>query len=135
VPDPVFSGRLAGDGVAVAAEGGRIVAPAAGRVSVVFPGGHAIGIVTPEGLELLLHIGLDTLSLHGEGFRISVSEGDQLTPGAEIGRFDPDLLAARGRSLVSPVLVTNQDAVAGLTVLAAGAVRAGEPLLRVRIHR
>ncbi|HYG60341.1 MAG TPA: PTS glucose transporter subunit IIA, partial [Symbiobacteriaceae bacterium] len=133
VPDPVFSGRLAGDGVAVEAAGPEIVAPAAGEVVHVFPGGHALGILTPEGLELLVHVGLDTVALAGAGFSPYVKAGDKVTGGQLMGRCDPELIAAHGKVLVSPVLVTNAERVAGIEMLVHGDVQAGEPLMVVRL--
>ena len=133
VPDPVFSGRLAGDGVAVEPTDGTVVSPAAGKVILVFPGGHALGIMTPEGLELLVHVGIDTVDLHGDGFEMTVKEGDEVTAGQVLGRFDPERIRTLGKPLISPVLVTNVDAAAGIVVLCPSAtVRAGEPLLGVR---
>jgi len=134
VSDAVFAQRLAGDGLAVEPTDGRVVAPVSGRVVAVFPGGHALGFVTDEGLEVLMHIGLDTAALHGEGFAIAVREGEKVEAGTELGRFDPALIAARGKSLVSPVLVTNGDRVGLLAPLARGMVKAGEPLFRVELR-
>lgn len=133
IPDPVFAGRLAGDGVAVEATDGLLLAPAAGRVMLVFPGGHALGLATPEGLELLVHVGLDTVELHGQGFSIAVAEGDEVAAGDLLGRFDPAHIRAQGKSLLSPVLVTNPDVTAEIAAACQGeTVRAGEPLLTVR---
>jgi glucose-specific phosphotransferase system IIA component len=132
VPDPVFAGRLAGDGVAILPTGGELRSPAAGRIMLVFPGGHALGLATPEGLELLIHIGIDTVALQGTGFHITVKEGDQIAAGTPLGRFDPAVITGAGKSLISPVLITNMDAVAELTVIAEGTVQAGAPLLRMR---
>ena len=133
VPDPVFAQGLAGVGAAVEASEGTLLAPVSGRVLHVFPGGHAIGIVTEEGLEVLVHVGLDTVALHGDGFSVLVADGDALLAGDALGRFDPELVAARGKSLLSPVLVTNPDRLDGWNLMAEGAVRAGEPLLRLRV--
>jgi len=136
VPDPVFSGRLAGDGVAVEATDGLLLAPAAGRVMLIFPGGHALGLTTPDGLELLVHVGLDTVELHGQGFSIAVAEGDEVAAGDLLGRFDPAQIRAQGKSLLSPVLVTNPDVTAEIAAAWQGeTVRAGEPLLTVRRKR
>lgn len=134
VPDPVFAGRIAGDGVAVEATAGEVRSPVAGRVAHVFPGGHALGIVTPEGLEVLIHVGIDTVKLGGEGFAVQVTAGDTVEPGTLLGRFDPALIASRGKSLVSPVLITNPDRVEQLSILADEDVTAGQPLVRVRLH-
>lgn len=133
VPDPVFAGRMAGDGLAVRAREGVLVSPAHGQVVHVFPGGHAVGILTPEGLELLVHVGIDTVKLKGEGFAITVKDGDTVSPGSELGRFDPGLIEQRGKSLVTPVLVTNMDRVARVIPLADGQVQAGGPLFKVEL--
>ena len=133
VPDPVFAGRLAGDGLAVRAVDGLLLSPAYGQVVHVFPGGHAVGILTPEGLELLVHVGIDTVQLKGEGFAITVKDGDRVSPGTQLGRFDTTLIAARGKSLITPVLITNMERVARVIPLAAGSVEAGAPLLRVEL--
>ncbi|HLN60403.1 MAG TPA: glucose PTS transporter subunit IIA [Symbiobacteriaceae bacterium] len=135
VPDPVFAGRLAGDGVAIEPASDQVVAPVSGRVALVFPGGHAVGFVTDEGLEILLHLGIDTVGLHGRGFGMSVAEGDRVTAGQVIGQFDLTAVAGQGKLLVTPLLVTNMDRCDGLGFPPEGtAVAAGEPLLRVRLR-
>jgi N-acetylglucosamine PTS system EIICBA or EIICB component len=134
VPDPVFAGRLAGDGVAVEPAGDTVVAPVSGRVMLVFPGGHAVGFATPEGVEVLLHIGIDTVALQGRGFRMDVAEGDPVEAGQPIGHVDLAYVAGQGKSLLTPVLVTNMDRCEGVGVPPEGtAVAAGEPLVRVRL--
>jgi glucose-specific phosphotransferase system IIA component len=134
VPDPVFAGGMVGEGIAVEAEEGTILAPVAGRVVHIFPGGHAVGLITPGGLEVLVHVGIDTVSLNGEGFRVTATEGQEVLPGEPLGRFDPRLIAGRGKSLVTPVLITNPDRLAGMKPLVSGRVRAGEPLLRIELN-
>lgn len=132
VPDPVFAGRLAGDGVAIDPDEGTLVSPADGIVAVVFPGGHAVGVSGPGGLELLLHVGIDTVALHGEGFSPNVSEGAKVQVGDLLGRFDTAFIRSQGKSLVSPVLLTSLDRVAAWELVPAGpSVRAGQPLYRV----
>lgn len=132
LPDPVFSRRLAGDGAAVEPQDGRVLAPCAGRVVHVFPEGHAIGIEAAGGLEFLIHIGLDTVHLKGEGFRPAVAEGDRVQAGQLLVEFDLAALRAAGKAGVSPLVVTNMERVERLDVLAGGDVRAGvTPLLRV----
>ncbi len=131
VPDPVFAGRLAGDGIALEPSEGCLLSPVKARVAHVFPGGHAIGLITDEGLELLLHVGIDTVALKGEGFTVAVVEGDQVKPGQELGRFDLGVLIAHGKSTVTPLLVTNMDQVERLTPLQSDRVTAGAPLLQV----
>ncbi|MFZ5815098.1 MAG: glucose PTS transporter subunit IIA [Bacillota bacterium] len=134
VPDPVFAGGMAGRGVALVPAGDQLVSPVRGRVAHIFPGGHAIGLVTPEGLEVLLHVGIETVSLKGEGFALTVREGEQVEPGAPLGRFDRRAIEASGRSTVTPLLVTNPERVAALSVLAEGEVQPGAPLLRVAVR-
>lgn len=132
VPDPVFAGGMAGEGVAVEPTDGRLRAPVSGTVALVFPGGHALGIVTPEGLELLVHVGIDTVALQGEGFRIDVAAGDMVNAGQVIGQVDLEVVSGRGKSLITPVLVTNPDALSGWEVVTRAAVQAGNPLLLLR---
>ncbi len=134
VPDPVFAGGLAGQGVAIEPSENQIHSPVRGQVFHIFPGGHAIGLTTPEGLEILLHIGIDTVSLQGEGFHLSVKEGDQVIPGRPLGWFDRQAIAETGRSLVTPVLITNMDRVLDWTAVGTGDVKAGEPILTVRLN-
>lgn len=133
VPDPVFAGGMAGRGVAVEPTGDQLVSPVRGRVLTIFPGGHAMGLVTPEGVEVLLHVGVDTVKLNGAGFAIGVREGDEVEPGTPLGRFDRRAIEASGRSTVTPLLVTNTERVSAMTVLAEGPVEAGAPLLRVEL--
>lgn len=150
VPDPVFSQRLVGDGAAVdvtadatarasatgAADGGKatLVAPCAGTITMVHSAGHGVGLVTPEGLELLLHIGLDTVEMEGKGFEPLVAAGQRVKPGDPLVRFDPTLIRKAGHSLVSPVVVTNPERLEKLELAATGQVRAGEsPLLRLKV--
>lgn len=129
VPDPVFAGRLAGDGVAVEPTDGRLLSPAGGEVVHVFPGGHALGMLLDGGLELLIHIGIDTVELRGDGFETAVTGGDRVERGSEMGRFLPERIRDCGKSLVTPILATNPDQVLSLRVVAVGEVEAGEPLM------
>jgi glucose-specific phosphotransferase system IIA component len=133
VPDQVFSAGLAGQGAAVEATDGTVLSPVAGRVLTVFPGGHALGIITPEGLEVLVHIGVDTVELHGEGFAMTAREGDQVEAGQPLGRFDPAVLERYGKSLASPVLVTNPDLVEAVRVVSGNRLQAGDPLLEIKL--
>lgn len=132
VEDPVFAGGSVGEGAAVMPSDGRLVAPVTGEIAVIFPGGHAIGLRTPQGVELLIHVGLETAELQGEGFDLQVTTGQQVQAGQALGRVDLARLGARGKSLVTPVLVTNPASVAGVELIATGQVEAGQPLLRVQ---
>ncbi|MDQ3785361.1 MAG: PTS glucose transporter subunit IIA [Actinomycetota bacterium] len=126
VADDVFSQRIMGDGVAVLPREGRVVAPIAGTVGKLFEGGHGFAIETPDGLQVLVHVGLETVHLKGEGFTVTVAEGDEVAVGDEIVTVDLDRMRELGIDMVSPVVViSGQD----VTVGASENVSAGDPLL------
>lgn len=129
VPDPVFSAGLAGDGVAIDPTSDRILAPVAGRVTGLHRSHHAVTITSPEGVEILVHVGLDTVALEGRGFTPLVEIGAEVRQGDPLLRFDADLVACNARSLVTPILVTGGGEV--VRVLAGERVEAGAPLMRV----
>ncbi|WP_308634530.1 glucose PTS transporter subunit IIA [Paenibacillus silvisoli] len=111
VPDPIFAGKLVGDGVAFMPDKGELVSPVQGKVIHIYPSMHAIGIRTPEGLEVLLHIGIDTSQMKGQGFSAVVSEGDQVKPGQLLITFDMQKVRKGGKSLATPMVITNSDLV------------------------
>lgn len=126
VADDVFSQRIMGDGVAVLPREGHVVAPIAGTVGKLFEGGHGFAIETPEGLQVLVHVGLETVHLKGDGFSVKVSEGDEVSAGDEMVTVDLDRMRELGIDMVSPVVViSGQD----VTVSASEEVSAGDPLL------
>ncbi len=110
VPDPIFAGKLVGDGAAFLPERGELVAPVKGEVILLYPTMHAIGLRTPEGLEVLMHIGIDTSSLDGY-FHAAVKEGDEVIPGQLLISFDIQRLRKAGKSLATPMLITNPQLV------------------------
>jgi multiphosphoryl transfer protein len=116
VPDPVFAGRLVGDGVSIEPTGTTLHAPIDGEVIQLHPSLHALTLRGVGGLEILLHIGIDTVKLRGEGFQSFVREGDKVTAGQILIRFDPDAVARRAPSLLTQMLVTNMEQVASLDV-------------------
>ena len=111
VKDPVFSQKMMGDGFAVEPENGNIVSPVSGTVSSVFPTKHALGIVTEAGLEVLVHIGLDTVSLEGKPFTVHVSEGQKVAAGDLLVTADLDAIREAGRETSTIVVFTNGDAI------------------------
>lgn len=115
VPDPVFAQKMVGDGVSVDPLEGSLRAPADGEVIQVHPSAHALTVRSVEGLEILLHIGLDTVRLRGEGFTPHVGVGDQVRAGDLLISFDLDRLATHAKSLLTQVVVTNTNLLAGLT--------------------
>jgi phosphocarrier protein FPr len=129
VPDPAFAQRLAGDGIAIDPLDQRVVAPCDGRVLQVHRAGHALTF-SAYGLEILIHVGLDTVKLKGKGFKARIKAGDDVRKGDELMTFDADYIATNAVSLISPVLVTNMDRVTSMRPRA-GKVRAGDPLLEI----
>lgn len=105
VPDPVFSGKVLGDGVAVIPEDGRIVSPVDGQIESVAETGHAYGFSTEDGLELLVHVGLETVSLKGECFKVHVKEGDKVKKGDLVAEVDLAYLAEKNINPITPVLI------------------------------
>lgn len=126
VPDPVFAQKMAGDGIAIQPAEGVLRAPIAGRVAHLFPTHHAISLVSEEGLELLIHIGIDTVKLDGKGFRPQVSVGDRVRAGDKLMEFDLSVIQAAGFSTMTPVIITNSAGKVESIAFAKGAtVRAG----------
>ena len=105
VPDPVFSEKVLGDGVAIIPEDGRIVSPVDGQIESVAETGHAYGFSTEDGLELLVHVGLETVSLKGECFKVHVKEGDQVKKGDLVAEVDLAYLAEKNINPITPVLI------------------------------
>ena len=131
VKDEAFSSGALGKGVAVEPEEGVLYAPADGTISALFPTGHAIGLTTETGLELLMHVGMDTVQLDGKGFKAFVAAGDSVKQGQKLLEFDMKLIQGEGCSLVTPVLVTNSDDFEAVTPSSETQVRAGDLLLSI----
>lgn len=128
VPDEVFAQKLAGDGVAIDPSGQLALAPVAGNLVKLFPGGHAFGIDAGLGIEVIVHIGLDTVELKGEGFENIATEGQPVQAGDPIVRFDRKTIERTGRVILSPVVSSG----AGTIVRrASGTVEAGRDVLFV----
>ncbi|QDW51537.1 phosphoenolpyruvate--protein phosphotransferase [Burkholderia sp. KBS0801] len=132
VPDPVFSGGMFGDGIGIDPLAGKLVAPCAGVVSHLARTGHALTITTPQGAEVLLHIGIDTVELNGQGFTAHVEAGARVAAGDLLIEFDQDAVARSAHSLVSVIAIANSDAFE-VVERASGFATAGEtPLLTLR---
>ena len=110
VNDQVFSAKILGDGLAIEPESEIIVAPCDGVISTVMADSkHAVGITTKNGMELLIHEGIDTVALNGEGFELFVKEGDSIKTGDKLIHFDPELIKSKGYQTTCILVVTNSD--------------------------
>ena len=127
VPDPVFAGRTVGDGVSIDPTSQVLVAPCDGRVVLIHRAGHAITIEA-SGLEILMHIGLDTVELKGQGFTPKVAAGATVRAGDPLIAFDADFVATHARSLLTEVIITSMDRVASIQPRT-GAVTGGRDVL------
>jgi sugar PTS system EIIA component len=131
VADEVFAQGMAGEGGAIVpAQSGEAIAPASGTLVKLFEGGHAFGIETDDGVELIVHVGLDTIELRGAGFEKVATEGDRVEAGQPIVRFDLEEIRAGGYDPVTPVVVTNADE-HPVSDVRTGEVSAGDPLFEV----
>jgi len=131
VPDEVFSQKLAGDGVAIVPLSGTIVAPIEGIVTRIFPTNHAFLITNSKGLEVMVHVGLDTVELNGEGFERLVEEGKKVKSGTPILSVDFDFIQSKGKEIITPVVI-NSDKSIILDKHKLGTIREGESLIEVK---
>ncbi len=131
VPDEAFAGRMMGDGAAVTPTDAIITAPEDGEVAFVFDTKHAIGFETESGVELLIHVGVDTVSLNGEGFEVFVENGQKVKKGDAMMKINIPYLTEHAPSLCSPVLCTDLDDNQKIRLLAKGEIKAGEPLFAI----
>lgn len=131
VPDEGFASGAVGKGVAIDPVSGTVVSPGDGTVILTFPTGHAVGIRLDNGIEILIHIGIDTVNLEGKGFTVHVKRGDTVTTGDLLVTFDRKVITAAGYSAITPVLVTNHRKFGAVDPLVEGAVAFADPLIQV----
>jgi PTS system glucose-specific IIA component len=129
VPDPTFAQKMMGDGVAIQPTNGNVVAPIEGEVIQVFPTKHAVGLRGRSGMELLIHIGLETVSMNGEGFQAHVKAGDKVKPGQPLITFDLDLVNEKAVSSIIPMVITNMERVDSFEKASVTDLKAGETTL------
>ena len=129
VKDEVFSSGAMGEGVAIEPSQGVLHAPANGRVVMAFPTGHAIGMKTKDGAEILMHIGMDTVNLQGKGFETLVDKGDEVKAGDELVKFDIDEIHSAGYIVTTPIVVTNSKDYEKVSVVCQGEVKVGQEIL------
>jgi glucose-specific phosphotransferase system IIA component len=132
VPDEVFSQKLAGDGIALTPHSNTFVAPVSGVVSKIFSTNHAFSIRTSSGLEVLVHIGLDTVELKGEGFKRLVEEGTKVSVGKPIISADLAFIESQGKPIITPI-VLNHEKELELTIDVVNTIREGQNLIEVTI--
>ena len=133
VKDPVFSQKMMGDGFAVEPANGNIVSPVSGTVSSIFPTKHALGLVTEAGLEVLVHIGLDTVSLEGKPFTVHVAEGQKVAVGDLLVTADLDAIREAGRETSTIVVFTNADAIQSVKLEQTGSLTANTVVAKVEL--
>ena len=116
VPDPVFAQKMMGDGFAIIPEEGKLVSPVAGEIIQVFPTKHAFGIKSGE-VELLIHVGLETVAMKGDGFDVAVSAGDRVEVGQTLLTYELEFVKEKAKDIITPCVVTNMDSVVNIEVL------------------
>ena len=125
-PDPVFAQKMAGDGLAMMPEADIVVAPADGELTLVFNTKHAFAMTLENGIELLIHIGIETVTLNGEGFEQLAQAGTKVKAGDPIIKIDREFIKSKGLPLTTPVLITNPDILKSITPIENIATTAGE---------
>jgi len=129
VPDPVFSQKMMGDGLAIEPTDGKVVSPIDGEVIQVFPTKHAIGLKAKNGAEILIHIGLETVSMQGEGFETHISEGSKVKVGDPLVTFDLALVGEKAKSIITPVIITNGDDLGAISKKSLADTTAGKDII------
>ena len=131
VKDEAFSSESMGKGIAIEPEEGKVYAPADGVISTFFPTGHAIGITTDSGVEILIHVGMDTVEMNGDGFEPQKSQGDKVKKGDLLLKFNIDKIKAAGHPVTTPVIITNSDDYADVIPTNAPKVDSGDELIQI----
>ena len=132
VPDETFATGVLGLGAAVIPSTGKVVAPADGEVSTLFETKHAIGLSLDNGMEMLIHIGINTVELNGEGFTAHVADGDRVTRGQTLITFDKAFIESKGYKMATPVIITNADDYAQIGFAAGGEVTFLDRLIQTK---
>ena len=132
VSDPTFGDEILGKGVAIIPEDGKVYAPADGVITTMFPTGHAVGMTTDEGVELLVHVGLDTVALKGDGFKIIAKDDQKVQKGDLLMEADLDKIKAAGYDVITPVVVCNTDEYSEIIVFTDTDVNAGDNIIEIK---
>lgn len=134
VPDEAFAQKMLGDGFAVTPAENVVKSPCAGEIVQIFSTGHAVGIKTKKGLEILVHIGIDTVKLDGEGFNKLVENGDKVEFGTPLIEVDLDFIKENAPSISTPVIVTNMEKVKSMEIIKKGTVKAETKVLKIELE-
>lgn len=129
IPDPVFAEKMMGEGFGVEPSDGAVISPVTGHIMQVFPTNHAVGIKSDNGVEVLIHIGLETVAMDGKGFTGHVAEGDRVDVGDKLVDFDMSLVDSEATSTISPVIITNSDSMESFDILETDELLAGETVV------
>ncbi|GAA4653624.1 hypothetical protein GCM10023142_07620 [Anaerocolumna aminovalerica] len=132
VKDPVFADGILGKGAAILPSEGRLVSPVNGTILNVFPTLHAIGIQSDDGLEILIHLGFDTVELEGKYFKSNISEGDKVSVGDLLIEFQVEEIKKAGYDITTPIVVTNSDQYETIEAIPEENIKAGEKLLIIK---
>ena len=131
VNDPTFAEEMLGKGMAIRPSVGRVVAPCDATVDMMFETGHAVSLTTESGVELLIHVGIDTVNLQGKHYTVHAAAGDKVKKGQLLIEFDKDAIAAEGYDTVTPVVVCNSDDFAAFETVTGKTVAEGETVIRL----
>lgn len=132
VSDPTFSEEILGKGIAIIPEDGKVYAPADGVVTTMFPTGHAVGLTTDQGVELLVHVGLDTVALKGDGFHIACKENQKVKRGDLLMEADLEKIKAAGYEVITPVVICNSAEYAEVTGYTGMDVNPGDKVIEIK---
>lgn len=132
VNDPTFSEGLLGKGIAIIPSEGKVYAPVGGEIGLVFDTRHAVSMTGDEGMEVLIHVGLDTVNLKGEGYEAHVSAGDKVKKGDLLLSVDLDKVKEAGYDTITPVIICNTDDYADVVAVADGDVAEGDAVLNIK---
>ncbi|MGE0634509.1 MAG: glucose PTS transporter subunit IIA [Pseudobdellovibrionaceae bacterium] len=134
VPDETLAQKILGDGFAIVPSNGEVVSPVEGTIEQVFHTSHAVGIKTKEGTEILIHVGIDTVKMQGEGFKSWVQEGDQVKIGQKLLQFDLALVSQKAKSVITPIVITNSEGRKIQNIAKAAHVKKGDAILSCEMN-
>lgn len=135
VPDAVFAEKMVGDGVAILPTSSTVVAPCDGKIAQIFPTKHAIGIEGDGGIDLLIHIGIDTVELKGDGFNCLVEEGQYVKKGTPLIEVDFQKIKEAGKQIITPFVITNSDQVTLKEVMKGEAIQGKSIAMKVKLNK